>query len=130
MKRYLERKSLQASYVTPLIDILFILIIFFVLAGSYDRFSSISVSLTGRTGTVEASAGGKEYLLQIDSANAITFENSPIPLTALSDLCLPPQSSVTLAVDRQCRLEIFAQVFEIMSAKCGNLEILYQENAE
>lgn len=76
-----EKKSLNLS-LTPLIDVVFLLLIFFMLASTFSRFSSLPFAVNSGQGRVNSS--DKFVLLRIQKDGAIEINGEQAELEGLT----------------------------------------------
>lgn len=127
MHSYLEKRSLQNTYITPLIDILFILIIFFVLTSSYSRYRTISVVPPTEETRKEDTLDPDPLIVQVTKNGRISLDGQETSLSQLSLLKVHKDQSITLAVDLDCRFELFAKVFDVLCARSSRVNIIYKQ---
>jgi biopolymer transport protein ExbD len=70
--------------VTPLMDVVFIMLIFFVVTASFVRESSIDLARFDSPVTSESSANKKNILIAIDANGRLWINRRPISLDALA----------------------------------------------
>lgn len=70
-----EKKSLNLS-LTPLIDVVFLLLIFFMLASTFARFSSLPLSVN--TGQSQSKASKEFILIRIDKEGLVEVNGQKI----------------------------------------------------
>ncbi|MDD5089436.1 MAG: biopolymer transporter ExbD [Candidatus Wallbacteria bacterium] len=120
---YLDRNRHSAYFITPLIDILFILIIFFVLTGSFNSLRTLRVNPPEAVERKDTQPSPDTLLVQIDSQGSLLLADTPVTVDTLKTAL--NGRKVTIAVDRCAPFGAFAQVFDLAAARAQSLEIVY-----
>lgn len=100
---------------TPMLDVVFILLIFFIVTTSFVRESGIEVDPPqASTAEVQAQAS---ILLAITSEGDVWVDGQPLPLTALGPVVARlhaerPQSSVVIQADKASRSGRLVEVMD------------------
>lgn len=71
---------------TPLIDVVFILLIFFMLVTSFTRYSEITLSVAQDEDVVNVDAEQTSSVIKVSTAGTVYFEQQKIDLKQLGDL--------------------------------------------
>lgn len=69
---------------TPLIDVVFILLIFFMLATNFADWRSLTLSASAATTGGSASSSSDATIVGIDADGAVTLDGEPVVLQALA----------------------------------------------
>lgn len=79
--QFAEEENVELN-VIPLIDVLLVLLIFFILSTTFDQSRGISVKLpSARTGAQESAA--KDFTISIDKANNLFLDGKKIDLASV-----------------------------------------------
>ena len=79
-----QRSTARLISLTPLIDVVFILLIFFMLASSFLDWRSVDLSVTSGMGTAESA--DQAILIDLRADGSMTVESSPVTIRALPSL--------------------------------------------
>ena len=79
-----ERRAVRVLNVTPLIDVVFILLVFFMLATNFARFRLIGIETPQETRVVSTSEGAVVILLELDGD--VRFDGEPAVFEDLPQL--------------------------------------------
>lgn len=120
---YLNRHPLLTMYLTPLIDVLLVLIIFLVLSTSFARFNYLDIVPPAAAEKREVT-GPPLKLIELAADGSILVDKQPATLEDLKTIPLPDET-VTLAVDRKCRFNDFARVFDVLSFRNPKINLVY-----
>ncbi|MDD2715072.1 MAG: biopolymer transporter ExbD [Candidatus Wallbacteria bacterium] len=126
MKRlsYLDRHPLLTMYLTPLIDVLLVLIIFLVLSTSFAKFNYLDIVPPAAAEKRDQISGPPQKLVELGADGSILVDKQPASLEDLKTIPLP-DDTVTLAVDRKCRFNDFARVFDVLSYRNPKINLVY-----
>lgn len=118
MSRRARRTALVELNLTPLIDMIFILIIFFMVTGTFVRESGIEVQ---KPQAATASAQAPTVVLGIDSDNVLWMEGRPVDLRSLQALMARfqaenPDGAVLVAADAASRNGVLVRVLDACRA--------------
>lgn len=118
---YLSRNPINSAFITPMIDILFILIVFFVMTGSFSDFCNISVSPPAVSSTDKQA--GQAQLLEIHADGKIIFSGKEVQSEMILSF-ISQDLPLTVAVDQEADFSVFASVFSEVSRVCPSIQIL------
>ncbi len=111
-----QRRPVQVN-LTPLIDIVFILIIFVLLAARFDRVQGLSVALPSVAAS--RSVPSAPLNLQISAEGALTLNDLPVDLEVLGERLLvlkADSKALVVAADRAATVQVVARAFAIAQA--------------
>ncbi len=111
-----QRRQVQVN-LTPLIDIVFILIVFVLLAARFDRVQGLSVALPSVDQS--RSVPSVPLTLQISAEGALMLNARPVGLEALGERLRTLQAdtkSLVVAADRAATVQVVARAFAIAQA--------------
>lgn len=77
-----EKRTVKGVGLTPLIDVVFLLLIFFMLASTFLRFSYLLVTSSSAGGT--SSAIGQAISVHVGSGGKVDVNGEPVPVEALA----------------------------------------------
>ncbi len=77
-----NRKKRSALSLTPLIDVVFLLLIFFMLASTFLRFSAMPIS--GARGGGSAAGLNEIVLIQVQGADALSINGASVNVEGMS----------------------------------------------
>lgn len=110
MKRRTKRRSLATPDLTPLIDVVFLLLIFFMLVTTFDKYSGFKLELPKGEIVSETSKDMYElvidkdenYFLLVDKvSNPITLENIGEKVTNVNE--------ITISADKNLKYEVIVK---------------------
>lgn len=110
MKRRTKRRSLATPDLTPLIDVVFLLLIFFMLVTTFDKYSGFKLELPKGEVVSETSKDMYElvidkdenYFLLVDKvSNPITLENIGEKVTNVNE--------ITISADKNLKYEVIVK---------------------
>jgi biopolymer transport protein ExbD len=108
LRRPLPRKRLS---MTPLIDVIFLLLLFFMLSSTFSRFAEVEIG-TAQAGHVQSDAQTKMLFLRLDE-NAPTLNGQRILIADLASALNTAQSELAQDV----KLAILVSVTDTTSAQ-------------
>lgn len=82
---------------TPLIDVIFLLLLFFMLTSTFSRFAEIELSSASAGGA--ATSGPVERVFIQLGTDRVTLNGAPVTLEELSEQLEPGQALVSLDAD-------------------------------
>lgn len=114
MRRRRQHSELVELNMTPLIDMIFILLIFFMVTASFVRESGIEVE---RPIASTASPKSPSVIISVDAGNVLWVDNQTIDVRSVrawvaSLLAESPDASVVIAADTMARSGIVIQVLD------------------
>ena len=114
MSRRRAKRSVAELNLTPLIDMIFILIIFFMVTASFVRESGIEVE---RPVANTSESKAPSVIVGIDAGNIVWIENQPIDIRSVRAwmarfLAEAPEGIVVIAADTMTRSGILVQVLD------------------
>ncbi len=124
MRFYKKKRRIPSITIVSLIDILAILLIFFIVTTSFrQKLSQLQINLpesTSSTPTATAPAK-KNIILQIKAADNITLDNKPIPLDDLGEAIEEaqetyPDCKITMQADKDAPFGAVVKVLDALEA--------------
>lgn len=117
MRKKLRRRSMDLD-ITPLIDVMFMLIIFFVLTASFVQ-GSITVDLPSGSGTSSDSAD--RVILTVEEDGKLLWDGKSVSLSELralarsvSNIQKTPKKEVLVAGDKKASYGAVAEILSIL----------------
>lgn len=121
MKFYTRKRRTPVVNIIPLIDILVILLIFFVTTSTFKkRQPQLEINLPeARTATVAAAAKVEPIVLRVKSADQLTLDEQPVTAKNLAEAlkaarAKAPDRPVAMQADRQAPFGVVVQVLDAL----------------
>ncbi|MGL5175908.1 MAG: ExbD/TolR family protein [Cetobacterium sp.] len=107
MKRRTKKRSLATPDLTPLIDVVFLLLIFFMLVTTFDKYSGFKLELPKSGAISESSNLEYELIIDKDEKYYISVDkiSTEIMLENLSEK-LKNVKEITISADKDLRYEV------------------------
>ena len=126
-KAHLKRRPLS---MTPLIDIIFLLLLFFMLSSTFTRFAEIPLIQGGSGATAQTTPGERQvFFVRLSADNVTVFGNSadaPLLMAYLNGetatrpgLTLEEDASMLVTLDKQVSSQRFAETLARAQALPG-----------
>ncbi|WP_297597795.1 biopolymer transporter ExbD [uncultured Cetobacterium sp.] len=115
MKRRTKRRSLATPDLTPLIDVVFLLLIFFMLVTTFDRYSGFNLELPNGNISSETKENNYElvidqnkryYILKDKEKIEVTLEELPIRVKTVKE--------ITISADKNLKYEVIVKTIGIL----------------
>ncbi|MGL4971277.1 MAG: ExbD/TolR family protein [Cetobacterium sp.] len=129
MKRKTRKRSLATPDLTPLIDVVFLLLIFFMLVTTFDKYSSFKIELPKTDGIIDNSnleyeliidRNEKYYLLRDKISIEINLESLPEKLRKIKN--------ITVSADKDLRYEVVVKAIgNLKNAGVEKVELNFNE---
>lgn len=132
MARQKKKRALLAPDLTPLIDVVFLLLIFFIVSTTFNKYGNINIELPTTTLESENITENKILEIIIDKNNKyfITFDkikNKEISFEEL-DYYLSKSKGVSITADKELKYQnIIDVITKVKSFKIDNLGINFYE---
>ena len=113
--RWRQKNEAQADVnLTPLIDMVFTLLLFFVVSASFAKESGVDVN---RPEAVTAESRNPSVIISVDAGNIIWVDNHTIDLRSVKSwmirfLVESPEGAVVIAADTMARSGMLIQVLD------------------
>ena len=108
----LDREFDEEIDLTPLIDVVFILLVFFFVTSTFIR-PSLPVNLAKAASAAAAAERREQLVITIDAAGEIFHAGEPLPRTEIPALLKAhPDQGINLFVDRAAPFEAFLSVVD------------------
>ena len=106
MKRRTKRRNLATPDLTPLIDVVFLLLIFFMLVTTFDRYSGFKLELPKRDMISETSKAMYELVIDKDENHFLLVDkiSNPITLETIGEKVLNVEK-ITISADKNLKYE-------------------------
>ncbi|WP_448820291.1 ExbD/TolR family protein [Cetobacterium sp.] len=106
MKRRTKRRNLATPDLTPLIDVVFLLLIFFMLVTTFDRYSGFKLELPKGDMISETSKAMYELVIDKDENHFLLVDkvSNPITLETIGEKVLNVEK-ITISADKNLKYE-------------------------
>ncbi|MEG0068932.1 ExbD/TolR family protein [Cetobacterium sp.] len=115
MKRKTKRRSLATPDLTPLIDVVFLLLIFFMLVTTFDKYSGFNLELP--KGSISSEVTKDNYELIIDKENKYFIvkgkEKNQVLLEELPNK-LQSIKEITITADKDLKYEVIVKTIGVL----------------
>lgn len=115
MKRKTRRRSLATPDLTPLIDVVFLLLIFFMLVTTFDKYSGFNLELP--KGSTSSEVTKDNYELIIDKENKYFIvkgkEKNQVLLEELPNK-IQSIKEITITADKDLKYEVIVKTIGIL----------------
>ncbi|WP_197950311.1 ExbD/TolR family protein [Poseidonibacter lekithochrous] len=130
MRRLVKKRELISMDLTPLIDVVFLLLIFFIVTSEFKKNESIlNLSLPNSASTQKV-LDKKDIQIEISKeeiaykSEKITFEELKTKLTLIKK-----DSAITVKIDKEVKYERVVKLFDILNElQLSNLLLITKEN--
>jgi biopolymer transport protein ExbD len=123
MRFYTKRRKMPSITVVSLIDILAILLIFFIVTTTFrEKLPQLQINLPeSKSAATEASEPKKAILLQIKGPEQITLDNKPVTAASLPSAIREvqranPGCSITMQADKEAPFGTVVTVLDALQA--------------
>ncbi|MBX9577968.1 MAG: biopolymer transporter ExbD [Chthoniobacterales bacterium] len=124
MRFYTKKKRIPSITIVSLIDILAILLIFFIVTTTFrQKLSQLQINLPESTSAAPSATAPakKNIILQIKSAESVTLDNKPIALDDLAEAIEEaqetyPDSKITMQADKDAPFGAVVKVLDALQA--------------
>ncbi|MEG0426214.1 MAG: biopolymer transporter ExbD [Cetobacterium sp.] len=115
MKRKTKRRSLATPDLTPLIDVVFLLLIFFMLVTTFDKYSGFNLELP--KGSISSETTKDNYELIIDKENKYFLvkgkEKNQVLLEELPNK-IQSIKEITITADKDLKYEVIVKTISVL----------------
>lgn len=129
MKRRTKKRSLATPDLTPLIDVVFLLLIFFMLVTTFDKYSGFKLELPKSGAISESSNLEYELIIDKDEKYYISVDkiSTEIMLENLSEK-LKNVKEITISADKNLRYEVVVKaVAKLKDIGIDKVELNFNE---
>ncbi len=123
MRFYTKKRRIPSITIVSLIDILAILLIFFIVTTTFrKKLSQLQINLPESASATQAAPSAKKnIILQIKSAESITLDGKPITTTTLAEAIKDvqknnPGCSITMQADQEAPFGTVVTVLDALQA--------------
>jgi len=114
-----RRPQRRLISLTPLIDVVFILLLFFMLASSFQQWRSMSINAPAKG--VAKPSEQRALLLQVRVGGKLELDGEPLSAEALATrlqdyLAANPEQAVVVQPDPEVGLQTLVEVFDRLAA--------------
>jgi biopolymer transport protein ExbD len=123
-----RKKRKRVIGVTPLIDIVFILLIFFILETTLVEFKAVDINFPIANSDTQSVSSGRQLIIEVFDENRLWVTGVKIDIDQLaghiSSLKLDSSTVVRLEVAKNVRLQLLVNVLDVLNAKnMGNISV-------
>ena len=120
--KFLRKKNTELSLeVTPLIDIVFLLLIFFVLNSQFDKLTTMELSLPKVNSNQLNELANENLIIEINSAQEIILNGkrlSEFSYTSLNDFIInnyPENKKAVISADSDTKYQYLVTVMDVLN---------------
>ena len=120
--KFLKKKNTELSLeVTPLIDIVFLLLIFFVLNSQFDKLTTMELSLPEVNSNQLKGLAEENLLIEINSAEEVILNGERLnefSYTSLNDFIInnyPDNKKAVISADSDTRYQYLVTVMDVLN---------------
>ena len=120
--KFLKKKNTELSLeVTPLIDIVFLLLIFFVLNSQFDKLTTMELSLPEVNSNQLKGLAEKNLIIEINSAEEVILNGERLnefSYTSLNDFIInnyPDNKKAVISADSDTRYQYLVTVMDVLN---------------
>ena len=132
MKRLVKKRELISMDLTPLIDVVFLLLIFFIVASEFKKNETILNLTLPNSASEQKVVEKKEIMIEISkeelayNAEKLSFEELKIKLENLKK-----DAPLTVKIDKEVKYERVIKLLDTLNAlNLNNLLLVTKENKE
>ena len=120
--KFLRKKNTELSLeVTPLIDIVFLLLIFFVLNSQFDKLTSMELSLPEVNSNQLNELANEKLIIEINSAEEVILNGERLnefSYTSLNDFIInnyPENKKAVISADSDTKYQYLVTVMDVLN---------------
>lgn len=129
MKRRTKRRSLATPDLTPLIDVVFLLLIFFMLVTTFDKYSGFKLELPKGGVVSETSVNAYELVIDKDENYFLLVDkvSNPITLETMGEK-LKSVDEITVSADKNLKYEVIVKAIgTLKNSGVNKVELNFNE---
>ena len=129
MKRRTKRRSLATPDLTPLIDVVFLLLIFFMLVTTFDKYSGFKLELPKGGAVSQTSKDIYELVIDQDENYFLLVDkiSNPITLETLGEK-VTNINEITISADKNLKYEVVVKAIgALKSSGVDKVELNFYE---
>ncbi len=129
MKRRTKRRSLATPDLTPLIDVVFLLLIFFMLVTTFDKYSGFKLELPKGGVVSETSVNVYELVIDKDENYFLLVDkvSNPITLETMGEK-LKSVDEITVSADKNLKYEVIVKAIgALKNSGVNKVELNFNE---
>ncbi|WP_418964355.1 ExbD/TolR family protein [Cetobacterium sp.] len=129
MKRRTKRRSLATPDLTPLIDVVFLLLIFFMLVTTFDKYSGFKLELPKGGVVSETSVNVYELVIDKDENYFLLVDkvSNPITLETMGEK-LKSVDEITVSADKNLKYEVIVKAIgTLKNSGVNKVELNFNE---
>ena len=131
MKKLAKKRELLAMDLTPLIDVVFLLLIFFIVASEFKKNETILNLSLPNSASLEKVVEKKDVLIEI-SKDEIAYKAKKIDFEKLKEELevLKKDAALTIKIDKKVKYERVVKLLDILnSLSLSNIQLITKENS-
>lgn len=127
----LKRKKKEVRLnLTPLIDVVFLLLIFFMITANFSKRSVIEVNLPDARNVNVKSSKKESDIITINSNNNIFLNGKAIDLKYLKEYVFYSKNDIVLRFDKNAEMDIFVKIIDIFKGLDREFILEVNENKD
>lgn len=130
MKRLVKKRELISMDLTPLIDVVFLLLIFFIVASEFKKNETILNLTLPNSASTQKVIDKKDIVIEISQeelaykAKKVSFEDLKLELKLIKK-----DSSLTVKIDKEVKYERVVKLLDILNElNLSNLLLITKDN--
>ncbi len=130
MRKLAKKRELLAMDLTPLIDVVFLLLIFFIVASEFKKNETILNLSLPHSASLEKVLEKKDVLIEI-SKDEIAYKANKITFVQLEERLkvLKKDSALTIKIDKDVKYERVIKLLDILNTlSLSNIQLITKEN--
>jgi len=131
VKKLAKKRELLAMDLTPLIDVVFLLLIFFIVASEFKKNETILNLSLPNSASLEKVVEKKDVLIEI-SKDEIAYKAKKIDFEKLKEELevLKKDAALTIKIDKKVKYERVVKLLDILnSLSLSNIQLITKENS-
>ena len=127
----LKRKKKEVRLnLSPLIDVVFLLLIFFMITANFSKRSVIEVNLPDARNVNVKSSKKESDIITINSNNNIFLNGKAIDLKYLKEYVFYSKNDIVLRFDKNAEMDIFVKIIDIFKGLDREFILEVNENKD
>lgn len=130
MRRLVKKRELISMDLTPLIDVVFLLLIFFIVASEFKKNETILQLNLPNSASKEKFVDKKDILIEV-SQDKLAYKTEELSFEDLKNRLelLNKKSSLTIKIDKEVKYERIVKLLDILNElKLSNLLLITKDN--
>lgn len=130
MKRLVKKRELISMDLTPLIDVVFLLLIFFIVASEFKKNETILNLTLPNSASEQKLVEKKEIMIEV-SKDELAYNSTKLTFTQLKEKLstLKKDAPLTVKIDKEVKYERVIKLLDTLnSLNLSNLLLITKEN--